>query len=107
MRDYSNIPVLKWSDPHSLPKAKNQVLHEEPVIIAMDDSFTVDINAGTCGCRQDKATGIYLDGKPAAVLVALSKTNQIEGLAELAEAARHGAQRIDVDPINKRLIIHD
>ncbi len=41
MRDYDNMPILDWNAAKAPQLAKAQILHREPVILQMPDTFDI------------------------------------------------------------------
>lgn len=107
MRDYHNMPRLNWQESHSLGKAKNQVRHQEPVILNMPMDFVMDIEADACHCQYDERTGVLYDCLPDGLLDHLADLNHSPELKELGEICITTSSRVDVDQEKKRIIIHD
>ncbi len=61
MRDYSNMPVLKWENAFSTKKAMAQVEHEEPVILEMPETFAMDFDFSAGGCEATPTNGLYVE----------------------------------------------
>lgn len=107
MTDYGNIPVLKWTDAISAKKASAQIHHAEPLILQMPEDFKMAIDAPACGCRDGKNAGSHIDCNAETLLKALAKDNSQPELAHLAEVAHEAGQVVDIDTVNRRIIIHD
>ena len=52
------MPVLNWTDGNAPIKAKSQIVHEEPVILQMPNTFDVDLNGEKFSGILHEATGI-------------------------------------------------
>jgi hypothetical protein len=52
------MPVLDWSRDRASLKAKAQIVHEEPVILQMPDSFDVSLDGEVFAGRLHEKTGI-------------------------------------------------
>ncbi len=107
MRDYSNMPVLMWQDAISAKKAMAQVHHAEPVIIQMQDDFSMDIDIAACGCNAGKSPEHHLNCHAANLLKTLAEINQMPELKELADVAHTAGQVVDIETDTQRIIIHD
>ena len=107
MRDYSNMPKLEWKDHKgTLARVKNQISHEEPVILIMPAGFNFELNS-TAACQYDEGSDIYYDCAPSSVLTSLAQKNSDSTLQEVATVAEDAGLTVDVDAENRRLIIHD
>lgn len=107
MRDYSNLPILKWQGTASTRKAIAQVHHAEPVIIQFAEGFNMAIDASNYSCKAGKTSGQHLDCNASDTLAALAEINQLPELVELAEAAHTAGQVVDIETDKRRIIIHD
>jgi hypothetical protein len=107
MRDYGNIPVLKWDDTHATRKAQAQILHQEPVILQMPQDFDADIDRDMFGCSLDDESGILYDCDGVATLNRLATKNALPELLIVAEACERSNSQIDLDVKKKRIIVHD
>ena len=107
MRDYENMPVLKWEGSVSAKKASAQIHHAEPLILQMPEDFNMGIDAPACGCRNSNKSGIQMDCNAENSLNALSKANDLPELAMLAKVAHEAGQVVDIDTDTRRIIIHD
>lgn len=107
MRDYANMPVLKWEGAISAKKATAQIHHAEPVILQLPEDFKISVDAAACGCREDKHAGGHIDCNAEALLKALADDNAQPELAQLATAAHAAGQVADIDINTRRIVIHD
>lgn len=107
MRDYSNMPVLDWQAAKAPQKAKAQILHQEPVILQMPDSFMIDIESEDFGCKLEDNGNILYDCEGGELLQQVAKRNGIEGLKVVAEACLQSSSRVDIDRQRHRIIVHD
>jgi hypothetical protein len=107
MRDYSNIPVLRWEDDPALHHAKAQILREEPLVLALPPDVDLAIDAAACGCEVDEASGMLYDCMPGPTLGELARRNGLDPLRELAEAAERSGTRVDVQAEERRIVFHD
>ena len=107
MRDYDNMPVLDWNDAHAAQKAKAQILHQEPVVLMMQDSFDANVDGGRFGCRLDADSGILCDCDGGRILRQLATLNRMHALEIVADACTRSNSQVDVDRIGKRIVIHD
>jgi len=107
MRDYSNMPIMKWEGASSVKKAMAQVHHAEPVIIEMPEEFVMALDADTCGCKVTDDPHLHIDCSVTDTLKTLANENQLPELAELAEVAKEACQVVDIDTNKRRIIIHD
>lgn len=109
MRDYDNLPQMPWQDDDdTLPvRIRNQVMHQEPVILAMPAGFDFGLDTDGLSCRRDEATGILLDCAGGPALERLAERNGMTGLRQVATAAAESSSRVDIDAAGGRLVIHD
>ncbi len=107
MRDYSNMPVLKWEGSISAKKAMAQIHHAEPVIIQLPDNINLVIDASTCGCDRGKNPAHHLNCNASNTLKILAQKNAIPELEELATIAHEAGQVVDIETDTHRIIIHD
>jgi hypothetical protein len=107
MRDYSNMPLLDWTDNNSALKASAQILHQEPVILQMPDTFDALLENDKYGCILHEETGILYNCDGARLLHRLAQQNQLPGLDQVAEACSESGSQVDIDRSRKRLIVHD
>lgn len=106
MRDYSNMPKLEWQDNKgTLARVKNQINHEEPVILLMPQNFNFEVE--TAACEYDEQSHIYYDCAPGNVLSNLAQLNADAILAEVGSVAENAGMILDVDAEHRQLIIHD
>jgi len=107
MRDYDNMPVLDWQEEKAVLKAKAQILHQEPVILQMPDSFNASLKGEEFGCELQEESGIYYDCNGGRLLKTLAEKNNLSDLEILAEACIESSSQVDVDHARKRIIVHD
>jgi len=107
MRDYDNMPVLDWSAPQAPIKAKAQILHQEPVILQMPDSFDPSLDGEVFGCELQGDSGILYNCEGGNVLNRLAIQNELTDLTMLAEACFQSGSQVDIDSEHKRIIVHD
>jgi len=108
MRDYDNMPNVKWEEPTSPYRAKAQILHQEPVILDMPETFDYDIgDDGIQHCQFHSESGIYYNCNGGVTLDILADINQQPTLHELAQACNTTHSQVDIDANGRRLIIHD
>lgn len=107
MRDYNNMPVLKWQGPISAKKAMAQVHHEEPVIILFPKDINLIVDAQACSCEAEKNTGQLINCNVSSTLKVLAEKNDLPELLELAKIAHEAGQVIDIEADMHRIILHD
>jgi len=106
MRDYSSMPKLKWNnDKATMAKIKTQIMREEPVILIMPEGFKYNVDAIACDCTE--RAELLIECKPDIAMSTLAEHNTMPMLREVGEAAKATGMRIDIDPEDSRLIIHD
>ncbi len=107
MRDYSNMPVLNWTGVNTPVRAKAQIMHEEPVILQMPDTFDASLDAERFSGRLDEETGIRFNYEGSKLLRWLATQNKDPDLGLIADACAYSSSLVDIDAINNRLIVHD
>lgn len=108
MRDYDNMPSVKWEEPASPYRAKAQILHQEPVILDMPETFNYDIgDGGQHACQYNVESGIYYNCNGSHTLELLADINHQSALYDLAQACETTHSQVDIDANGRRLIIHD
>lgn len=107
MRDYDNMPVLRWEGKGSAAKAKAQILHEEPIVLQMDDSFDMQLDVEEGACQRDRSSGRLHDCAPEPIISALAQINHLPALAEVGSVAAKAGLVVDLDPALHRIIVHD
>lgn len=107
MRDYSNIPLLDWTDDRTPSRARAQILHQEPAILQMPDTFDALLDNDDYGCILHEETGILYNCDGGRLLYRLAQQNQLPGLYHIAEACSESSSQVDIDRSSKRLIVHD
>lgn len=107
MRDYSNMPLLDWTDEKTVLRAKAQILHQEPVILQMPDTFDAFLDDDDYGCILHEETGILYNCDGGRLLHRLAQQNQLPGLDQVAEACSESSSQVDIDRARKQLIVHD
>ena len=107
MRDYSNMPVLDWTGENAPVKAKTQIMHEEPVILQMPDTFDASLDVEQFSGRIDEETGIRFNCDGSKLLRWLATQNKDPDLDVIADACAYSSSLVDIDGINNRLIVHD
>ena len=107
MRDYGNMPVLDWAGDNAPLKAKAQIMHEEPVILQMPETFDASLHGEVFDGKLHEETGIIYDCDGSKVLGWLATQNHEPDLNIIAEACAYSSSRVDIDNTGKRLIVHD
>lgn len=107
MRDYGNIPVLRWEGAISAKKASLQIHHAEPLVLQMQENFKMDIDAPSYDCKLGKTTESHIDCRASTLLKALAEQNEVPELAILGDAAEEAGQVVDIDTSSHRIIFHD
>ena len=107
MRDYSNIPVLNWTDDKAPLKAKAQIEREEPVILQMPDTFNTYLNGEDFAGRLHTESGIQYDCDGSKVMCWLAIQNHEPDLHIDAEACASSSSLEDLDGVRNWLIVHD
>lgn len=107
MRNYSNIPVLDWGEKKAALKAKAQILHQEPVILQMPDSFKITIDAEKYGCEQEDDSSNLYDCEGGRLLKTVAIQTQMADLESIADACIQSSSRVDIDRERQRIIVHD
>jgi len=106
MRDYSNMPKLEWNDDKAtIAKIKTQIMREEPVILIMPEGFKYNVDAIACNCTE--RAELLIECRPDVAMSTLAEHNAMPMLREIGEAAKSAGMRIDIDPEDSRLILHD
>lgn len=107
MRDYSNMPTMEWAGRTTALHAKAQILREEPVILQMPQGFDLHLeNPEACGCEAEPDSGILANCDPNA-LKEFAGRNGAPELEMVVDAAVESSSRIDLDPKDYRIIVHD
>lgn len=107
MRDYGNMPVLDWMDDMAPNKAKAQILHQEPVILQMPGDFNTSLDAEQFGCKQQEEKSILYDCSGGRILQQLAVQNHVPSLRTIADACIESGSQVDIDIVQKRIIVHD
>lgn len=107
MRDYDNMPVLDWNDHNAPLKAKAQILHQEPVILQMQDDFDTSVDGAEFDCDPEESSGILCNCDGGKVLGQLAALNRLPSLNIIADACTRSSSQVDLDSTQRRLIIHD
>jgi len=107
MRDYGNMPLLHWTDDKTALRAKAQILHQEPVILQMPDTFDASLDNDDYGCILHEETGILYNCDGGRLLHRLAQQNQLPDLNLVADACTASNSQVDIDRARKRLIVHD
>ena len=107
MRDYSNMPVLNWTGANTPVKAKAQIMHEEPVILQMPDTFNASLEGERFSGRLDEETGIRFNCDGSKLFRWLAIQNKDHDLCVIADACAYSSSLVDIDGVNNRLIVHD
>jgi hypothetical protein len=106
MRDHDNMPVIDWTEDHAPAKATAQILHQEPVVLQMPDSFDASLDPIDFDCNVE-GNGIHYNCDGAKVLEKLSILNDLPTLRKVADACFTSSSQVDIDPVRKRIIVHD
>lgn len=107
MRDYSNIPKMDWKENKgTLARIKNQISHEEPVILLMPPNYNFEFYAEEA-CQYDLKSDIFYDCTPNSVLSSLAQQNSDATLEQVGAIADEAGLILDVDSLHRQLIIHD
>lgn len=107
MRNYDNMPHMKWGAKDGLLKAKAQILHGEPLVLEMGAGFSIDMDAGACGCKVVDEGKRYLGCNAQSTLARLADINDQPELARVGEAAEKSGQVVDLDLARARIVIYD
>lgn len=107
MYNYSNVPVLNWSDEKAPYKAKAQILREEPVILQMPFDFRLNVEGDEFGCELEKDSGILYDCDGGKILEQVARETRLHGLEIIADACVQTSSLVDIDRERQRIIIHD
>lgn len=107
MRDYDNMPELDWTDEKAAQKAVAQILHQEPVILHMPDSFDASLDGDAFGCELQASSGIFYNCDGGKALRQLAMQNHLPELDLVASACARSSSQVDIDSTGKRLIVHD
>lgn len=106
MRDFGNVPVIAWDGSNSAMHARAQIFHAEPLILEMDSSFGINMEAGECGCRTIDEGDHYLGCSPKCTLSQLASDNRQPALVRVGEAAEQAGMLVDLDRTRARIIIY-
>lgn len=106
-RDYSNMPTLRLEDKGSIAKAKVQILHQEPLILALPDHVDLNLSWDNYSCEFNEAHSIHYDCNGENLLTALANKTRIDDLNTLSDACKQSGLRVDADLEKHRLIFHD
>ncbi len=107
MRDYSNMPTLKWDGHGCVQRARAQILRQEPVILMLPTDTDLHLDPTSVPCQLDESTGIAMNCAPHATIGTLAERSRLQELKLLAEAAVRSGSTVDVDADGHRLIFHD
>jgi hypothetical protein len=107
MRDYNNMPTLNWESEHAAEKAKAQILHQEPVILQMPDSFDLSLHSDDYDCLLQEEHGILYNCNGGDILNHLAELNGVPELKIIADACIESSSQVDVDSEQHRIIVHD
>jgi len=107
MRDHDNMPLLNWTDDHAAEKAMAQILHQEPVILQMPDSFDASLDSTELDCFFEPDSGIYFNCEGGQIIKHLAEENHLDALLSIADACVETTSRVDVNVDKKQIIIHD
>lgn len=107
MRDHENMPVLNWTSDNAPLRAKAQIMHEEPVILQMPDTFVAPLNDESFAGKLHEESGIIYDCNGLKALNWLAIQNHEPDLSIIAEACAYSSSLVDIDIIHNRLIVHD
>lgn len=107
MRDYDNMPELDWSDEKAAQKAAAQIIHQEPVILRMPESFDASVDPDAFGCELQGSSGILYNCNGGKVLRQLALQNHLPDLDIVAAACIRSSSQVDIDSAHQRLIVHD
>lgn len=107
MRDYDNMPVINWNQQQAVHKARAQILHQEPVIIQMPDSFDPSLDGEIFGCELQGDNGIFYNCEGGKTLQRLAEQNALDELKLIAEACVESGSQVDIDRDGQRIIVHD
>jgi len=107
MRDYSNMPTLKWDGQACIQRARAQILRQEPVILMLPTDTDLHVDPDVVHCELDETTGIAFNCAPHTTLDTLAQRSRLMELMVLSEAAVQSGSTVDVDAEGHRLIFHD
>lgn len=107
MRNYDNMPVLKWGATDAVLRARAQIRQSEPLILEMGAGFSIDMDAGACGCKVVDEGKRYLGCNAQSTLARLADINNQPELARVGEAAERSGQVVDLDLARARIVIYD
>ena len=103
----SNVPILAWESGKNLAQAKNQIMHQEPLILQFDQDFIMPTQVESEGCEADTKTGMVLNCSGEKVFLEAATTNRMDELRELAKICKQSGSQVDVDRNRHRLVVHD
>lgn len=106
MRNYDNMPVLKWGAKDAVLRARAQIRQSEPLILEMGSGFSIDMDADACGCKMVEEKR-YLGCNAKSTLSRLADLNNLPDLARVGEAAERSGQVVDLDLARARIVIYD
>lgn len=107
MRDHGNMPLLHWTSDNAPLRAKAQIMHEEPVILQMPDTFQMPLNGEKFAGKLDEETGILYDCNGLKALNWLAIQNHEPDLSIIAQACDYSSSLVDIDSMHNRVIVHD
>lgn len=107
MRDYDNLPIMAWDNGHSAGRVRAQLLHEEPLILQMENAFEVSAEGPTGGCHPHGDGERYLGCDPQSVLGMLADNNGWPELRAVGAAAAKAGFVADLEPARGRIVLHD
>ena len=85
-RDYSNMPQLALSDKAAISKAKQQILHQEPLIMSLPEEIDMQLNWKDCNCKYDERSEIHYNCDGGKAMSELAKRANHPEFSQLAQA---------------------
>jgi hypothetical protein len=101
------MPTVRLEDKGSIAKAKVQILHQEPLILALPDNIDLTVSWDNFSCEFNEEQSIHYDCNGARLLAALANRTHIQDLNTLSDACQRSGLRVDADLEKHRLIFHD
>jgi len=106
MRDSGSMPKINWqNDKATLAKIKIQISLQEPIVICFPEDFNLTVDPLLNEC--DIKSHMILGCQPVVVFNALAESNDLPILKEIGLQAQESGQVVDIDQLERTLVIYD
>ena len=106
MRDSASMPKINWvNDKPTLAKIKIQINLQEPLVIYFPEDFNLSVDPQLNNC--EIKSNMILGCQPEIVFDALAANNDLPVLKEIGLLAQEIGQIVDIDQIERKLVIYD